>query len=102
MISFAPCETGMTGRLLTNEKTDMEKSEVAGADGEQGGWEDALWGLTARVPIPALLFSGHRASCFTFLCLSFSMRERGILVATSCRRWLWQLKYLEQCLAWNK
>ena len=60
----------MTGRPLTNDR---------GSWGQARGFGGTiLSGVGLPVAsIPVLLVPGHRASCFTSMCLSFSMMKGG-------------------------
>ena len=69
----------LTCSLLEATMTGSLSQMTRGGWGQGGGLGGKILsgvGLP-MASIPVLPFPGHRASCFTFLCLSFSMKKGG-------------------------
>ena len=99
-------EDEWTDGCMDRSEVDAWVLERSGSWAEEGGgmgrgagrgvrWEDTLWSKTADGFHPSPAIPWTQSKLLHLSVPQFLHDERGLLVATSCRWWLWQLKYLE-------
>ena len=77
----------MTGKPLTNEKTDSRKSDMARWCNRVVGSMLSGVSLPGFHPSPAIFWLCDTEQLASSFCACFSKCEMGILLAASCTRW---------------